>query len=204
MSSCPGVGNGPLGENDRLDSTAKEKAAVRQKMRLLRENLTREDVERKSLLVQQLVVQCEEFLHAKSVGAYYPLNGETQTLKVIEQALRNDKAVFLPRVIDDRLQFFEVSDLGGLELGKFNIPEPPKTANAAHNLDILLVPGLGFDLRGHRLGYGKGFYDRFLKKFRGFSVGLGYEFQLVERLPTEAFDIRLSALVAGQTLLRFK
>ena len=101
------------------------------------------------------------------------------------------------------MQFVEVDDLAALSKGAFGLLEPKGglTASVA-DLDLMVVPGVAFDRTGHRLGYGKGFYDRELHAtgFSGVLIGFCFEFQLLDRLPAESHDVPVDYIVTEQGL----
>jgi 5-formyltetrahydrofolate cyclo-ligase len=147
-----------------------------------------------SRLIQSQALRLPPYLAAKAVALYSPIENEVDTAAILADALERKKQVLYPRIGDeDRPCFFEISSARELCPGRFGILEPAgaKYASLAllENL-IIFVPGVAFDLRGHRLGRGGGWYDRLLKslKSQALFVGLAYEFQLVERVATAKWD----------------
>jgi len=147
-----------------------------------------------SRLIQSQALRLPPYLAAKAVALYSPIENEVDTAAILADALERKKQVLYPRIGDeDRPCFFEISSPRELCPGRFGILEPAgaKYASLAllENL-IIFVPGVAFDLRGHRLGRGGGWYDRLLKslKSQALFVGLAYEFQLVERVATAKWD----------------
>ena len=147
-----------------------------------------------SRLIQSQALRLPPYLAAKAVALYSPIENEVDTAAMLADALERKKQVLYPRIGDeDRPCFFEISSPRELCPGRFGILEPAgaKYASLAllENL-IIFVPGVAFDLRGHRLGRGGGWYDRLLKslKSQALFVGLAYEFQLVERVATAKWD----------------
>ena len=120
---------------------------------------------------------------------------EIQTDGILHRALAEGKALYLPRCLDDagQMAFYRVQALEELESGSFGVREPSLAA-PQYNMDLdgqalCLVPGLCFDNKGYRLGYGKGYYDRFLAKFRGVTLGLCYNDFLQDCLPVGDYDL---------------
>jgi len=147
-----------------------------------------------SRLIQSQALRLPPYLAAKAVALYSPIENEVDTAAILADALERKKQVLYPRIGDeDRPCLFEISSSRELCPGRFGILEPAgaKYASLAllENL-IIFVPGVAFDLRGHRLGRGGGWYDRLLKslKSQALFVGLAYEFQLVERVATAKWD----------------
>lgn len=161
------------------------------------------DIEQQSVLVQERVAQSKEFEKALVVGAYYPKGSEVRTALVIGIAKEEGKKVALPRTEDYNMRFFEFEPADKLVEGKFGILEP-MPIKPVKQVDLLLVPGVAFDLMGSRIGYGKGYYDRFISEGgASFSMGLAYSIQVVNKLPIGRFDRRLGALATENAILYF-
>lgn len=150
-----------------------------------------------------------ETMSARIVGLYANFRGEVPTARLGLLLCRAGKSVAFPAVAraERRLVFRRVVHRRQLAAGTYGIREPlpdcPPVAPRA--LDLVVVPGVGFDRRGYRLGYGAGYYDRFLRTLRPdcFKVGLAYACQVVPILPAEAHDLRLDAVVTEEGVLRF-
>jgi 5-formyltetrahydrofolate cyclo-ligase len=170
------------------------KSDLRRAMLLRRKSHAPANCYLSSRLIQSQALRLPPYLAAKAVALYSPIENEVDTAAILADALERKKQVLYPRIGDeDRPCFFEISSPRELCPGRFGILEPAgaKYASLAllENL-IIFVPGVAFDLRGHRLGRGGGWYDRLLKslKSQALFVGLAYEFQLVERVATAKWD----------------
>jgi len=175
-----------------------EKAFIRKQFLRLRKRLDLRTYLRLSQQVQQQLLDSECFARAETLALYSPINNEVATGQIFSVAKQQGKHIFYPQVNGDRLDFFEVLAATDLLPGTFGIAEPSlgETAPVAE-LDLVVVPGVAFDLRGHRLGYGRGFYDRQLagKPMSTTSVGLSFDSQLCELLPVDAHDQALDFIV---------
>jgi len=160
-----------------------------------RNRLNSKEIARRSKSIQQFVINSREFRLAKIVGAYFALGSEVTTELIIKHAKILGKKIALPRVEEDKITFYELPSTKSLIEGRFGIMEPPP-CEKMRKIDLLIVPGIAFDKKGNRLGYGKGFYDRLLSGKRTFSIGLAYSFQLLENLPHEKYDKRLDAIAS--------
>ena len=152
--------------------------------------------------VQRNLINDEKFRSARSVGAYSAIGSEVATNLILDEALRLGKRVALPKTQSDGIRFYEFSKTDELTDGRYGIKEPQASSQITH-LDLIVVPGLAFDRNGHRLGYGKGYYDRYLRTAKAFTVGLGFSFQLVDVLPTDDHDIKLGALATEKGITHF-
>jgi 5-formyltetrahydrofolate cyclo-ligase len=158
-----------------------------------RNALDAKEIAKRSRYAQELLLESKEFRSAKIVGAYHAFGSEVRTDMIIEQARALGKKVALPSVEGENLAFYELSSGKYLVKGRFGIMEP-LPYGPVNKIDLLVVPGIAFDKKGYRLGYGKGYYDKFLAQKKIFAIGLGYSFQLLERLPKGKYDKRLDAV----------
>ena len=135
---------------------------------------------------------CELYKNAKTIYGYLPYNQEVRTVPMLEQAIRDGKRVAVPKCYDRDMKFIYISDFEAeVAPGYANIPEPIADEPVADDKTALvLMPGLAFDPQGHRIGYGGGFYDKFLSREPEHpTVALCYDFQMLPKLETEEFDI---------------
>lgn len=161
------------------------------------------DVERHSRFIQEHVIRSKEFQSAMVVATYFAFGSEVRTNLIIEQARKLGKMVALPSVEGNRIAFYEMSSGKHLVTGRFGMMEP-LPYGPVDAINLLVVPGIAFDRKGYRLGYGKGYYDRFLSGKRGiFSIGLAYNFQLLESLPHGKHDKKLDAVATEEGVLCF-
>ena len=165
-----------------------------------RNRLTSHEIAKRSKSIQEFVINSKEFLKAKVVGAYFAFGSEVTTELIITRAKTLGKKIALPRVEEDKITFYELSSIKSLiRGGRFGILEPSPDGQM-NEIDILIVPGIAFDKKGNRIGYGKGYYDRLLSGKRTFSIGLAYSFQLVETLPHARYDKRMDAIASEDGL----
>jgi 5-formyltetrahydrofolate cyclo-ligase len=160
-----------------------------------RNRLYASEIVKRSKRIQEFVINSTEFQPVKVVGAYFAFGSEVKTDLIIERARLLGKKIALPRVKEDKITFYELSSSKYLIRGRFGIMEPVPYKRVS-KIDLLVVPGIAFDKKGYRLGYGKGYYDRLLSGKRTFSIGLAYSFQLLENLPHDRYDKRLDAIAS--------
>jgi 5-formyltetrahydrofolate cyclo-ligase len=161
-----------------------------------RNRLNHQEIAKRSKTIQEFVINSKEFQPAKVVGAYFAFGSEVTTELIIEYSKILGKKIALPRVEEDRITFYELSSTKSLIKSRFGVMEPTPYEQI-DEINILVVPGIAFDKKGNRLGYGKGFYDRLLSGKRTFfSIGLAYSFQLLENLPHDKHDKRLDAIAS--------
>ena len=186
----------------------RNKHTLRRKVVKARRKLPIEQRERLSQALAAKLFELSEWQHARTVGLYASLPGEVVTDGIIEQALAEGKRVALPRVVEETgenqppivaLQWYEVTSFADLESGAYGVREPRTVLPLveADSFDLLLVPGVVFDRAGNRIGFGKGFYDRTLAGFEGFTVALAFPCQVVERVPVEPWDQQVQRVIRG-------
>ena len=168
-----------------------DKKALRSQIRGLKRAMTEEQIQEKSRRLGELFAMSDAYRQARSIYGYLPYNQEVRTVPMLEQALRDGKRVAVPKVFGDQMRFLWLEDLSRVEKGYAGIPEPVDDGPVADDpTALVLMPGLAFDPEGHRIGYGGGFYDKFLAMEPGHpTVALCYDFQMLPSLRTEEFDI---------------
>ena len=174
-----------------------DKAALRKEIRAKKKAMTEAEICEKSKNLCRKVLESNAYRAAKTVYGYLPYNQEVRTWELLQQAMRDGKRVAVPKVYDQEMRFIYITDFSQIDTGYCGIPEPIADGPVAEDRDALvLMPGLAFDNEGHRIGYGGGFYDRFLSAEPDHpTVALCYDFQVVEDLPVEAFDIPVDVVI---------
>lgn len=168
-----------------------DKQSLRRHIREQKRAMTEEQIVARSEKLGQLFTASEAYRQAKTIYGYLPYNQEVRTVPMLEQALKDGKKVAVPKVYGEEMKFIYMDDLSKVEKGYAGIPEPIADLPIADDKTaLILMPGLAFDKKGHRIGYGGGFYDRFLAAEPDHpTLALCYEFQMQEHLETEEFDI---------------
>lgn len=134
-----------------------------------------------------------QFINAKTVMLYLASNYEVDTAYLIAYAQKTGKTVCAPRVLNETEMEAAIIDASGFQKGSFNIWEPK--GKSISKIDIVFVPGVAFDKKGNRLGYGKGYYDRFLMDKESFTVGLAFSCQIADELPADTHDYCLDMIL---------
>ncbi|MBQ8834413.1 MAG: 5-formyltetrahydrofolate cyclo-ligase [Oscillospiraceae bacterium] len=174
-----------------------DKKELRRAIREQKRAMTEEEIVQRSAKLGQLFAASEAYKNAKTIYGYLPYNQEVRTVPMLEQALRDGKHVAVPKVYGDEMKFISLTDLTQVEKGYAGIPEPIADGPVADDeTALVLMPGLAFDPQGHRIGYGGGFYDKFLAAEPNHpTLALCYEFQMLPHLETEEFDIPVDAVL---------
>lgn len=168
-----------------------DKKALRAEIRTKKRAMTAQEIEEKSAALAEAFYKTAEYKNAKTIYGYLPYNQEVRTTQMLAHALVDGKQVAVPKVYGDEMKFILLSDLSQVAKGYAGIPEPIADGPvAADPTALVLMPGLAFDPEGHRLGYGGGFYDKFLAAEPDHpTLALCYDFQMLPHLDTESYDI---------------
>lgn len=168
-----------------------DKKALRAEIRAKKRAMTAQEIEEKSAALAKAFYETAEYKNAKTIYGYLPYNQEVRTTQMLAHALADGKQVAVPKVYGDEMKFILLSDLSQVAKGYAGIPEPVADGPvAADPTALVLMPGLAFDPEGHRLGYGGGFYDKFLAAEPDHpTLALCYDFQMLPHLDTESYDI---------------
>ena len=172
-----------------------DKKELRSYIKTIKKQHSKESLQEQSTTILRKLENHKSFIDAKVVMLYSSLPDEVQTHSFIKK-WRNEKRIILPTVIGDDIIPVELTKETGFAIGDFNILEPQnKPYTGEYNL--IIVPGVAFDKGGNRIGRGKGYYDRFLCKHLDVKrIGICFDFQLVDEVPTEDNDIRMDEIIS--------
>ena len=140
-------------------------------------------------------------ISGKVIGGYYPYNYEIDILQILEKFEKKKFVITLPKIKkNSQMNFFQWSTKDPLAINKIGIPEP--ISGIVKYPDVLLVPLVAYDKNFNRIGYGGGFYDRYIKKIRKrkkvLTIGFAYSFQKVKKIPTNSYDIKLDFIITNK------
>ena len=174
-----------------------DKKELRRQIREMKRAMTSEQIDAASARLGELFLNCPQYKEAKTIYGYLPYNQEVRTVPMLEQAMKEGKRVAVPKCYGEEMRFIYMDDLSKVEKGYANIPEPIADDPVADDKTALvLMPGMAFTKDGKRMGYGGGFYDKFLAAEPEHpTVALCYDFQMVEDLPTEDYDIPVDCVL---------
>lgn len=161
-----------------------------------RDALSEAEITRWSGEICKILEEQPTFRNAVAIFFYYPLGSEVNLLPLAQKALDLGKQVAFPRVKGSDMEFYLVSDLKRFAEGAFHVMEPLGSEAASSEHALVLVPGLAFDVRGSRMGYGKGYYDRYFANYPGCQkIGICYQMQMVEDVPYGKHDIFMDEVI---------
>lgn len=174
-----------------------DKTELRREIRARKRTMTEAEIEERSARLAQLFFASGAYQNAKTIYGYLPYNQEVRTVPMLERALKDGKKVAVPKVYGEEMKFLYLDDLNAVAKGYAGIPEPIADEPVAHDeTALVLMPGLAFDPQGHRIGYGGGFYDKFLAAEPNHpTLALCYEFQMLPKLDVEDHDIPVDTVL---------
>jgi 5-formyltetrahydrofolate cyclo-ligase len=190
-------------EKRQMESTKKEQRAY---FKACRDRLSTQEVMEKSYQIQERCIASLKQKEIKLALLYAPLGQEVKTLEIAKWFWQQHIVTAYPKVVGETMEFYEVTDLSQLKEGTFHVMEPVVTqCRRADIFDeestVVITPGVVFDRQGGRIGYGKGFYDRFFRQYPQLTkIGLAYECQMAEQAVLEAHDIGLDEVVTEEAL----
>lgn len=167
-----------------------EKKELRRRWKAVRDGIA--EKEEKSQKIREKILRHSAVLDAKRVFLYLSMGSEVETLQLAKELKKQGKQIAVPRCDRETrtMEAVEVADLTELKAGAYGILEPNQDAKvfSKEEIDVVLVPGLAFDSAGYRLGYGGGYYDKYLAGFSGAVLGLAFRDCIAEKLPRDEFD----------------
>jgi len=173
------------------------KQELRARMKRGRNALSMIEATELSARIAERVLAVPEFMRAKRVFCYASVVGEVDTRGLMREIIYSGRELYLPRVKRNvKIDAVRLVSINELCAGPYGIDEPEGDESIEPgNLEVLLVPGVAFDRRGGRLGMGMGYFDRFLPLCRGLIIGLSYDLQIVDRVPTTGRDARMDMVI---------
>ena len=185
------------------------KEQLRYELTLLKQGLPAEQIEQQSKAVVRLVDQWPKYRAARRILFYCPVKREVQIQNLMAKAIGQGKSVYAPvcDIKSGTMKPAEVQSMNELSKGPYGILEPKSSPNRLarrRTLDILLVPGLGFDKKGNRLGRGKGYYDKFLRRWagKGMKVGIAFRQQVIPAVPVGPTDVSMDYIAYPGGIVR--
>ncbi len=174
-----------------------DKTELRRSIRQQKRAMTEAEIVARSAKLGELFAASEAYKNAKTIYGYLPYNQEVRTVPMLERALKDGKRVAVPKCYGEEMRFIYLDDLTKVAKGYAGIPEPIADEPVADDeTALVLMPGLAFDPKGHRIGYGGGFYDKFLAAEPNHpTLALCYEFQMLPSLETEEHDIPVDCVL---------
>lgn len=180
------------------------KREIRRRMLFLRENIDKEKLMKWNENIYNKIVNWDVFKDAKMVMIYASFKNEVKTWDIIDYCFEKRKDVILPKTIKDGFKILpcKINSLDELSRTSFGILEPSgENVVDKDKIDMIIVPGIAFDRNGNRIGYGAGYYDRFLKDCKGIKAGVCYSIQMVEDVYADEHDVKMDYLITERGII---
>lgn len=183
-----------------------DKKNIRERYLKLRNQLSDEEVTSYSQKIFSNIYKDKSFENAQCVGTFVGFQKEVQTVLAIQDMLSMKKKVVVPKIMTENreIEFYQIDSIDKLKPGVWGILEPilgKAQYVSAKDIDLMIVPAIAFDQSGYRVGYGGGYYDRYLSKGSLiYTIGVAYDFQLIEKVPREGYDVPVKKIITEKNI----
>lgn len=187
----------------------KSKKEIRKEILQKRDLICEEDKKHMDEKIFNELINCEQYKNSNTIFAFVSFKSEVDTYKFIEYAISQGKTVGVPKIIKEEkhMEIFKINSLSDLENGYFGVMEPVEGCEKINKeqIDFILMPGAVFDEKGGRIGYGGGFYDKFLSDVKNSvpKIAIAYELQLIENVPMDNHDIKIDGIITEKRKIIF-
>ncbi len=181
-----------------------DKNNLREKLLEERKKQEKKDIVKKGNTIKDKLFALEEYKKAKTVMFFVSFGKEVYTHNIVHEAL-NDKTkrVVVPKVIDFEIVPCHIENCFGMQRSSYGIQEPIEVKKVSmREIDMILVPGIGFDKKGNRIGFGKGYYDNFLKNISALKIGLCMDFEIIDDIPADEWDVPVNIIISEKRIIR--
>ncbi len=171
------------------------KSQIRKQLIEKRNSISQSEAVAKSKIICDKLLKDPDYKKSKTIMFYISKGNEVHTNELIEKSLKTKK-VIVPKIIKDGLICCEINSLSNMSQNCFGIMEPKdEIACDISSIDLIIVPGIAFDKSGHRIGFGKGYYDKLLKNAKCKKIALAYDFQILEKIPADEWDEKIDKII---------
>jgi len=181
-----------------------KKQEIREKIFAVRKKMSNNTILAKSRFVIENLKLLEEYKSAKTIMCYISLDSEVNTWEFIKSKLADGKEIVVPYIdVNDVLSVSKLKSFDNLVVGKYGVLEPKNKLLYDEKIDLMILPGLAFDVNGSRIGFGKGYFDKFLSKHtKSVKVALAFEEQIIDFIPTTKYDVYMDVIVTDKRLIK--
>ena len=168
------------------------------------DSLIKEEIKEKSKIIKEKLFSSPEFKKAKTICFFVSFNSKVNTYEMIKESIDQGKTICVPIATDHKLILSKINNFDELnKKSKYGILEPQEINEMPKdNVDIIIVPGTVFDKEGHRIGYGKGYYDGLLKEYKRLSIGICFDLQIIDKVPRDEWDEQLDKVITEKGIMK--
>lgn len=177
------------------------KEEIRKELIEKRNKLSKEFVISNSNSIKEKLISINEYINCDYIYIYMDINNEVDTTEIILDAFKDNKKVAIPKVVDNIMNFYYIENINQISIGKFGIPEPISNKIANDQNALIIIPGVAFDNSKHRIGYGKGFYDKYLQNKKIVKIALAFDFQVLYSIPYDEYDISPDIIITEKQII---
>jgi 5-formyltetrahydrofolate cyclo-ligase len=183
------------------------KKSIREEMIKHRDSLSIDIKEKWDENIFNNFINSKFYKYSNTIFSFVSFKSEVDTHKIIKYALNDGKTIYVPKVKSKQkeMEIFKIEGFNNLKKGYFGILEPVEECKIAcrDNIDLILMPGVAFDKYGGRIGYGAGFYDRFLSSMKKDinKIALAYKFQVIDKVPEDKNDVRVDGIITEEDII---
>ena len=177
------------------------KEEIRKKSIEIRKNITNTDI--KSNIIFEKIINLDIYKKSKVIGIYNSLSSEVNTNKIIEYSFNNGKIVVLPKIVNNDIKFYKIEKDKKYIKSKFGVLEPIGIEDKyilKDNIPLMIIPGVSFDKNKNRMGFGKGYYDKYLENSNTYKIGICFQEQICEKLIVNSNDIKMDIVITNEKL----
>ncbi|TAH72847.1 MAG: 5-formyltetrahydrofolate cyclo-ligase [Anaerolineaceae bacterium] len=205
------VNNGKVPKRASKGKVEMTKSEIRSQNKKIRNGLTDDQINEYSKRIHERLFALKEFIDCQVLFTYISFGSEVDTHEIISKALEMNKHVYVPRAEDNELNFYKINGFDSLIRSDFGILEPDAAIHnkyisslSANDKRLMILPGLAFDRKGNRIGYGAGYYDRYLGNFSDkewLKLALAYDFQITNKLTVDIYDVPADYILTPDKLI---
>jgi 5-formyltetrahydrofolate cyclo-ligase len=179
-----------------------EKARLRKQLLDARDGLSPDFIKITSKEIQDNLRKIDLYRSAKTIGAYYSIGSEVRTQDILQEILNAGKELALPKVVKNDLVFKKISSFSELEPGNFSVMEPKDKCEIIKHLDVVIVPAIALSKEGFRLGYGFGYYDKYLHGKKSTTIAPSYAKQVIKSFSQDDHDVKMNFIVTEDRVIK--
>ncbi|MDF2473284.1 MAG: 5-formyltetrahydrofolate cyclo-ligase family protein [Anaerocolumna sp.] len=183
------------------------KKEIRSHIKALKTAVSMNEIRDYSEKIKECLLMDKSYLNCTHLFCYVSFHQEVLTAEIINSGIANSKKVAVPKIVDNEMKFYYIESFADLQPGILGIPEPVSGIEAIpdkKNNNLVIVPGLAFDWNKNRVGYGKGYYDRFFEKYKSVpmkTIALSYDFQVFEQIPQDEHDKKVDQIITNTKII---
>ena len=178
-----------------------DKKCIRRYINERRKEIQINEIMVNSKIISRKIFSMEEYIKTECVYIYMDFNGEVSTKEIIEESLKTGKRVAIPKIENEEMSFHYINSVEDTQEGYFGVREPIKN-NLCNEQGIIIMPGVAFDKQKHRIGYGKGYYDKYLQNnLELYKIAIAFEFQIFDEIPHEEHDILPNIIITEKQII---